>query len=268
MTGDRTFQTGGITYDATSFGFSNGRTRTFGTGVTVAYNSATKTYTLTAPGGATQTFGPADQQVIVAADGDPEPLNTTAYVKFVGTTREMFTLVVPGGAVPLSYTVIGTWSTSDQSSLGTVGPADPDTFRVAVGGSPTLASDMPKTGTANYAIGVDGTILANGNGYILLANSSGTFSANFGTGAITATLTLIGATPSCCSGSSINLGTFNGIGAIASAGPGYSGTLSGNGATGVFSGAFFGPQALETGFGYMLAGPNYSAAGVASGVKQ
>jgi hypothetical protein len=269
MTGNRTFQTGGITYLAGSSGFSNGTTQAFGSGTTVAYNAANDSYTLTAPDGATQTFGVADRQIEVGANGVPPSPNSLFYSKFIGNTGHKFTLVAPGGSVPLSYTVIGTWSTKEEEELGTViigASTKLATVRIAVGGSPTLSSDMPKTGTANYTIGVVGSAISSGDSYNLSGSSSGTFSANFATGGITTTLTLAG--QPAFSGSQINLGTFNGTGTIASGGPGYSGTLSGNGATGVFSGAFFGPQALETGFAYMLAAPNFSAVGAASGVKQ
>jgi hypothetical protein len=269
MTGNRTFQTGGITYLAGSSGFSNGTTQAFGSGTTVAYNAANDSYTLTAPDGATQTFGVADRQIEVGANGVPPSPNSLFYSKFIGNTGHKFTLVAPGGSVPLSYTVIGTWSTKEEEELGTViigASTKLATVRIAVGGSPTFSSDMPKTGTANYTMGVGGSAISSGDSYNLSGSSSGTFSANFATGGITTTLTLAG--QPAFSGSQINLGTFNGTGTIASGGPGYSGTLSGNGATGVFSGAFFGPQALETGFAYMLAAPNFSAVGAASGVKQ
>lgn len=65
MTGNRIFQTSGITYNTSTNGFTNGTNQAFGSGMTVAYNSATDSYTLTAPDGASQTFGPADRQVEV-----------------------------------------------------------------------------------------------------------------------------------------------------------------------------------------------------------
>lgn len=314
MTGNRTFQTGGVTYTSTPSGLSDGTTQNYGNGVTLAYNAAADSYTVTAPtgptvvflfgatptvtnvSGMTQTFGPADQAPSLLLS------NSVTYVKTNGDTRDQLTLIAPGGSVPLSYTVLGVWSTIALS-------AESGTFRVAVGGAPTLASDMPKTGTANYTIGVGGnailtqtpgisgtvsvpvTVLSNstfsgsvtnadaiayppGGGpvttvYSLAGNSSGTFSANFATGAITTTLVLAG-TALGQSGVPTSFGTFNGAGTLTSGGPGYTGTLTGVQApsSGSFSGAFFGPQAVETAFAYFLSGPNFSAAGGVGGVKQ
>lgn len=314
MTGNRTFQTGGVTYNADPLRLMDGTTQQFGSGVTVAYNASADSYTVTAPAGPavifflsgtsptttsfsgmTQTFGPADLQ-----PANPSLPNGVTYVKVDGTARHQLTLIAPGGSVPLSYTTLGTWSTVEIGS-------NSGTFRIAVGGSPTLASDMPKNGSASYAIGVGGTAIKTETGlpvttstplslpssgmsgsstlvtdvtpyppgypvtttYNLSGNSSGTFSANFATGAITTTLALVGtvagpgATP-------VNFGTFNGTGTLTSGGPGYTGTLAGGQtpSTGIFSGAFFGPQALETAFGYFLSGTNFSAAGAVVGAKQ
>ena len=119
---------------------------------------------------------------------------------------------------------------------------------------------------------VDGTAYPPGMGpvtttYSLSGNSSGTFSANFVTGAINTTLTLAG-TVAGSAAAPVNFGTFTGTGTLTSGGPGYTGTLTGTPADGIFSGAFFGPQALETAFGYFLSGTKFSAAGGASGTKQ
>jgi hypothetical protein len=65
-----------------------------------------------------------------------------------------------------------------------------------------------------------------------------------------------------------NFGTFTGTGSVSSGGPGFSGTLTGTGANGIFTGLFLGPQAVEMGFGYVLSGPSFNAAGGASGIKQ
>lgn len=254
MTGNRTFQTGGVTY---SGGFLNGSSQAFGSGTTVAYNAAADSYTVTAPGGATQTFTSADLQ-----PPNQQQLNTVTYLKDTGQTHETLSLIAPtsGGNVPLSYTVVGTWSTLNSSTMTA-------TTRVAVGGSPTLVGDMPKTGSASYSMGVGGAANSTGTNYTLSGNSSATFTANFANGTVATALTLAG-TPSAGGGAVENFGTFNGTGTIASGGPGYSGTLTGATANGVFSGAFFGPQALETAYGYNLNGVTFNAGGGATGIKQ
>lgn len=261
MTGDRTFQTGGVQYNTGPSGFSNGTNLAFGNGVRVAYTAASDSYTLTAPDNTTVTFNPSE---VV----QPAPAaNTIQWLKrnSSNVVTDQFTLIVPtSGGVALSYTIIGTWGTNLNSSS--------PTYRIAVGGAPTIASDMPKSGTANYTVGVGGAANLAGAPYNLSGNSTGTFSANFGTGAITTALTLTG-TPQPSGGTPTTFGTFNGSGTIASNSPGFTGTISGtasNGtaATGGFSGAFFGPQALEVGFGYTITAGTFSAVGGVSGVKQ
>ncbi|PTS72375.1 hypothetical protein DBR17_19870, partial [Sphingomonas sp. HMWF008] len=161
-----------------------------------------------------------------------------------------------------SYTVVGSWGCFDTT-------ANTGRIRLAVGGAPTIASDMPKTGTATYATGVGGAALVNGStiSNTLTANSTATFSANFATGSITTALTLAGPLSNATSGPITNFGTFNGTGTIASGSPGFTGTISGTGASGVFAGAFFGPQAREMGYDWAITGSNFNAVGTVTGVK-
>jgi len=262
MSGDRTFQTGGVQYNPAGNAFNNPTNQTYGNGVRVAYTAASDSYTLTAPDNTTVTFNPSE---VVQP---PVNANTIQWQKrnAASAVTDVFTLVVPtSGGVALSYTLIGTWGTNLATAQST--------YRIAVGGVPTIASDMPKTGTVNYTIGVGGSavIVGGGNPYTLAGNSTGTFSANFGTGAITTALTLAGT--QLPSGSVVtNFGTFNGTGTIASTPPGFTGTFSGtaaNGsaATGGFSGAFFGPQALEVAYAYTLSAGTFSAVGGVAGTK-
>ncbi|MDH7972319.1 hypothetical protein QH494_09010 [Sphingomonas sp. AR_OL41] len=259
MTGNRTFVTGGIQYNSVpNVGFSNAATQAYGAGVTVAYTAASDSYKLTAPDGSTVTFDPSNAQA-------PTPgSNAQTWVKISGTTRDQFLLAIPSvGGVPLSYTVIGTWSTIDTTTNRAL-------VRLAVGGAPTIASDMPKTGTATYNTSVGGAAVVTGVpvSYTLTGNSTATFSANFGTGAITTSLTL-GGTPSNGSSTVVtSFGTFNGTGSIAAGGPGFAGTLTGTGANGIFSGVFQGPQALEMGYDWSITGTNVTAVGSVVGVKQ
>lgn len=254
MTGDRTFQTGGVQYNTGPTGFSNASTQTFGSGVTVAYTVANDSYRLTAPDGSTVTFDPSNAQT------PPPGSNAQVWVKITGTTRDQFFLSVPSvSGVPLSYTLTGSWGRFDTTN-GT------GLVRLAVGGAPTIASDMPKTGTATYSTAIGGSAVVPGTAapYTLTGSSTATFSANFGTGAITTAMTLGGTQ----TGPAVtNFGTFNGTGTLTSAGPGFTGTVSGTGANGVFSGAFFGPQALEMGYQWSINGSALSAAGTVTGRK-
>jgi len=253
MSGNRTFQTAGVHYASSAAGISNPSTDQFGSGVTVVYTAASDSYQLTAPGGATATFTPADFQPAASAPTVP---NVAAYQKTSGSTSDILRLIVPTlNGVPLSYVTIGSWGHSVSGAT---------TLYLALGGAPTIASDMPKAGTASYAVTVGGTaVVPNGAGGAtanpLNGAATGTFSANFATGAITNSVHLLSTTGT-------DFGTFNGTGTIASASPGFSGTFAGT-TTSTFSGAFFGPQATEMGMAYFIGTPTFSVGGVVTGLK-
>lgn len=248
MSGNRTFQTAGVTYTTSASGFSNGSSNLMGSGVSIAYNAAADSYTLTAPGGSpTQTFGPGDSPTQVGT--------SLRYTKSTAGGQETLILTP---TTTLSYALFGGWVQSTASG---------STHRLAVGGSPTLASDMPKTGSATYTVpGVGGSASANGASYSLNGSSTATFSANFGAGTVATTLDLAG-TPQ-GGGAVSSFGSFTGTGTIAASSPGFSGTLTGTPANGVFAGAFFGPQAAEMALSYYLSGTNFGAAGQFGGTKQ
>ncbi|MEJ6009572.1 transferrin-binding protein-like solute binding protein [Novosphingobium aquae] len=255
MTGDRTFQSGGVQYNTSSAGIANGTTQNFGAGVTIAYTAASDSYRLTSPDAATFTFTPA-----MAQPPAPATPNSQVWVGVSGTQRDQLVLTVPASnGVALSYTILGSWGRIDTTTNN-------GTFRLAVGGSPTLSADMPRTGSANYTAGTGGTIVQSGAGYNLQGNSTMTFSANFAANSVSTTLTLAGT--QFTGGPITSFGTFNGTGTISSSGSGFTGTLTSTGATGLFSGGFFGPQALEMAMAWYLNGPTMSGAGLAAGIKQ
>lgn len=115
MTGDRTFQTAGVTYDAAASGFTNASAQDFGNGVQVVYNAAGDSYTLSATGAATATFAPAN---LVQP---PPASNTMQYTlrNNANVPTDVLTLNVPqtAGGVPLSYTLIGTWASRARMCL-------------------------------------------------------------------------------------------------------------------------------------------------------
>lgn len=255
MSGDRTFQSAGVQYSQVPGGFANGTAQALGSGVTVAYLSASDSYRLTAPDGVTVTFTPAD----VVSQPSTTP-NTLQWSKRTATGSDSFTLTVPTsgvGGVALNYMVFGSWSHTEGAN--TIG-------RLAVGGQPTIATDMPRTGSATYSVSTGGGAVQGGTIYSLNGNSSATFSANFGNNSVATSLTL-GGTTGALGTTVTQLGTFNGTGTISATGPGFTGTLSGNNANGVFSGAFFGPQAAEVGYDWVLSGSNFGAVGAVVGAK-
>lgn len=256
MSGDRTFQTAGVEYTASApNGLTNGTTQALGNGVTVAYTASSDSYKLTAPDGTTTTFNPLDVSV-----PSPSAPNSQRWAK--PGTNEAFVLTVPTvDGVALSYTIVGSW----QRPTAIPGQTD---IRLAVGGVPTLASDMPRTGSATYSAAMGGAVAQNGLAYSLNGSSSASFSANFANNSVATSLVLAGTSSPLLGGATTSFGTFDGTGTISSTGPGFGGTLSGNGTTGIFSGSFFGPKALEMAYAWYLSGGSLSAAGTVVGVKK
>jgi len=255
MTGDRSFQTAGVQYrvvtDPPAY-FAEGATQSFGSGVVIAYTAASDSYKLTAADGSTVTFTPADT-ITPGAEASLQRLKTNGAINDQLT---IFKTAVNG--VSLSYLMAGSWVHRDPANNASIS-------RLAIGGSPTIASDMPRSGSATYSTAVNGTMLANGTPFTLTGSSTATFSADFAANSVATALTLTGVQST---GTTVaNFGTFSGTGAISSSNSAFTGTLSGTGATGVFSGAFFGPQAKEMGYSWFLNAGIVQGAGFVVGVK-
>ncbi|NBC37625.1 hypothetical protein GTZ99_13805 [Novosphingobium sp. FSY-8] len=263
--GNQTFQSGGVGWTVGSgiIGQSNQTTQAFGQGVTIAYDAGADSYTLSAPsGGATSVFTPAMVDATQSTSGRMVWRNSATNEQLTIATAQV-------NGVNLSYTLTGLWL-KPNSSGGTAN------VYMAVGGVPTLASDVPRSGSANYTTSVGGTHVDANGAYTLTGNSSATFSANFAAGTVATTLSLNGTLLGGNAGapSTVALGSFTGSGTIASGTSGFSGTLTPganntSGMTGAFSGGFFGPQAVEMAYGWYLrnTATSSSAAGAAAGFK-
>lgn len=122
-----------------------------------------------------------------------------------------------------------------------------------VWGYPTVAADMPATGTATYTARVAGRIVTGGaGGTVLRANGTVTVTVNFATGSVTTTATV---TTGPLGGAQTAYGTFTGTGAIAVGATTFTGNF--NAASpipGNLAGAFFGPQAAELGISFAASG--------------
>ncbi len=265
LSGDQTLKSASIHYtfaDGTVYGQSS---QAFGSGVVISYAAATDSYTLTAPDGTTAIFNKS-------SINDSSPLSKFTpphYTSYSNNSTDTLTIdPATINGVTLSYTAVGDW-THLQNGI--------ETAYLAVTGVPTIAGDMPKSGTADYQASVTGSAFNGGpSGYSLAANSTASFSADFGAGTVSTTLNLSGATSA--NPVPVALGSYTGTGNIASGTPGFSGTLapaiSGSGtATGQFSGAFFGPQAKEMGYAWYVTsaangvGALFNAQGVVTGAK-
>jgi hypothetical protein len=252
LTGTQVFQTATIKYNVVAGVRQNYESQNFGAGSTITYNATNDSFIITPVGGAAVTF--------TQANLDPATTIPPGQLGFINGTSRLF-YITPGAAtgVPLSYTRLGSFNT--VAANGSIN------VELLVGGVPTIRSDLPTTGTANYTTGIGGTANLGGTNYSLANNSTATFSANFATGAINLGFALGGKINP--TAPRVDLGTATGTGTISSATSGFSGlfTSGTNVTSGLFTGSFFGPQAAEIGFNFQLAGPNFSAVGQGAGVK-
>lgn len=125
-------------------------------------------------------------------------------------------------------------------------------------------STLPKTGSASYSGTVAGSARDSGGAVFLLKGSS-TLSANFATGAYSTTLEFTGVKADGSTGLSSQ--SFSGVaGGFTLNGSPLNGNLTGSG-SGTWGGKFFGPNAEEFGYTFVVNGSNYSAIGVAAGKK-
>jgi hypothetical protein len=220
----------------------------------VAYTASTDSYLLTAPDGTTANFTPADFKPNQSAPIVP---NVAIYQQSNGSNFDSLRLAVPTvNGVALSYVTTGNWNHQVSGNATTY---------LAIGGAPTVASDLPRSGTANYSVSVGGTVIVpNGTGGItpnpLTGPATGTFSANFATGGITNSLHLVSTTGT-------DFGTFSGTGTITSGSSAFTGTFAGT-STSTFAGSFYGPQAAEMGMSYFIGTPTFNSVGVVTGIKQ
>jgi hypothetical protein len=267
LSGDQTLQSASIHYTFANGAVSGPGSQAFGSGVVISYAAATDSYTLTAPDGTTAVFNSSSR----TSSSSFSPLVSSTPTTFTSfnnnATDDLSVGAATANGVTLSYTAIGSW-THLQNGVQTV--------RLAVTGVPTIAGDMPKSGTANYQASVSGVAFNGGTSpYSLAANSTATFSADFAAGTVSTTLHLSGATSA--DPAPVALGSYTGTGNIASGTPGFSGSLApatsgSDTATGQFSGAFFGPQAKEIGYAWYVANTvnglsNFNAQGVVTGAK-
>lgn len=248
--GDKSFQTAGVSWQG-QVGGDGGTPRAFPLGdeLKIEFLDADDTYRVTPKGGTSYIFGPAFS----------EYNDHTQYVSNQGDWRYQFEIDIPKvNNVPLSYTRFATLTLTEQQNLIY-------TRYRTVWGIPTQNTDLPKSGTADYALSLIGSASHDGVSYSLGKYSAGTLSANFSTGAISTNLTF----SADIDGAATPLGTVSGDGTITSGTSGFSGALAGSDAgTGVFGGGFFGPQAEEVGYAWSYDGPDMqSSQGFAAGSK-
>jgi len=247
LTGDQTFQSAGVTY--VGVGTPTISTLAFGSGLVISYDAEADNITLTAPGGVPQvTFNEANATMPAA--------NVLRWDLGGSGPPNIVTLIGTG----TGYSFLGSWIIGD-------GPGQPRAYLVT-GGVPTLAGDMPTSGTVIYTLGVGGALVRGGvTSSVDSAASSGTltvtFSATGGTGTISIPLKE--------TGTGVSLGTLTGTITITQGSNAFTGQVQVTGVTNsstAIAGAFFGPQAQEMGGAFALEGADNGYVGQAFGSKQ
>lgn len=145
--------------------------------VGVSYNATNQAYTITANIGS-QSFAPSDRNAAASNN------LITVYTKTNGNVEDQLVLA-NGGAAGLTYSNFGAWTRVTKNAT-----ASPVHNSYVVYGIPTVAAEMPRTGTATYAT-VGGAVQATGNTLRSLTGT-GSLTANFGTGSLQTSLAVTG----------------------------------------------------------------------------
>jgi hypothetical protein len=222
----------------------------------VSYDAASQSYALT-DGSFSQTFSKVDI--------DPSQSNTkvTTYKVASGKTTDFLTLSNAGTAAGQTrYVGAGFWQRETDGSASTDGRFDAFTYGVQ-----TAAANMPRTGTASYAVQLLGASTL-GTSINALAGS-GRLDADFASGAIAAQ---VGYSETDLTTGSTNYGgVLSASAMIASGTNGFSGHLSFNitpePPTTEIHGAFYGPDASEVGASFSGTGDNSAIVGALWGGK-
>jgi hypothetical protein len=257
----RTLQSAGVHWSVDFNGLGGQAADTFGSGTTYTFDPQTGAISVATPTGITGVFTSVD----FAPQLSTSQTKVYSHISFSPSFQiQQLRVTKPTvDGVALEYTLALNFfdASFDRSASW-----------ISIAGDSTVARAMPKTGTATYAVGTGGTMLAPPASfpapftqYDLTGPSTGTFSANFGTGAIDTSLHLIGVAPT--GGAPVDFGTFTGSGAIAAGTSGFSGSFAGTTGAG-FSGGFFGPNAKEMGYGFNFKTGDLEAFGVAVGIKK
>lgn len=241
LTGDQTFQTAGVTYEITGPNpLTNPSAQGFGGGSVIDFIESTGVIRFTAPGG-TPTVD------VFEADGIQQSPGVTQWRIPVGSATPVDVITLFQGQT--TYSFLGIWSHAEGGTI---------TFRLGTGGVPTQDNDYP-SGSVAYAVAVGGSVNdGSGAKQVDTTRSTGTLTLDFATGMGSMSVELFDT-----SGNS--LGILTAAVAFTRSTNGFSGEVTFGGNTGVMSGAFFGPQAVEIGFGMALANGSNTYVGLGGG---
>lgn len=243
LDGDQTFATAGVTYRITSGALENGASYDLSGGPKIQYQESTDTFAVTVPGQAAAVFAAGDIKV--------QEENRVTF----DNGNAVLTLWSPTiNHIPLSYLQYGSF----YAQTGSTSQA-PQVY-LMVGGVPTIGSDMPTKGTANYSILAEGRVRYDGTSTNLIGGSTnGTLTVDFGSNSLSLDMHLLT--------TGFDYGQASGVASLTAGNPTFLGTLSNGYGVGEFGGSFFGPQAEEVGFSWFISGTDFYAVGLAGGRK-
>lgn len=227
-----------------------------GNDVTVAYDVDADSYTVKVRQNnvsSTTAFLPAD------INAGSSTANVTEYDRTVNGDDQTLLLFNPGNALAdLSYVTYGAWQHQHQGTT----TLDFDTS-FFVFGIRTPSSEMPTSGTADYAAAIDG-YWTDSSGLSAL-NGSAALSADFGAGTVDGEFDISGTNVNTAATKAFD--TFTGTADISD--NTFSGALDGTNTnySGDWDGGFFGPNAKEIGGSFRVKDGGNQAIGVFVGKK-
>jgi hypothetical protein len=201
--------------------------------VSIAFDLATKGYTITA-GGRTQTFLPAD------IDNAQSNAGVTVFVKRNGSTTDSLTLTKPGTSGRFTYEFVGGgyWQRTVDGSTAVSGNFDAFSYGIV-----TPAAGVPRTGTAVYSVDLLAAETIPND--VVGLTGQGKLAIDLGSGRIVLRGTIDNP-------AAFQAGAFSASALLSSTANAFNGTITLTGLgvpdfSGALNGRFFGPAAQEVG---------------------
>jgi hypothetical protein len=210
------------------------------TSLTIVYEAATRSYTISTAG-RSQSFKPTDIDPVQTGSG------ITVFKKTSGSLTESLSLTDPGISGPLSYDYVGSgfWQRAKKNSASVDFTFDAFTYGVE-----TVDASLPRTGVGLYSVELIG---ARAFGAPLAMAGQGTLQVNFLDGDISSRGQL--ATISLETNDVLSTGNYLATANLSSNGNSFAGTFTlddFNIFTGGWQGRFYGPAAQEVGATWYL----------------
>lgn len=236
-------------------GITTSQSNGFGSGVTLSYDAAGKSYTISINQG-----GISDRMTYSARHLDNDPAPGFAEYEQDAANGDDTTLLLRrtgtgNGGSGLSYLSYGLWERETDQA----GNSDLERWAMFVYGLRTTASQLPASGTARYTGTLDGLWTTDSASYRLSGTSA--LTADFANNSVSGTLTATGTDRA--TGARTAMDILTGTASISRSDASFSGSMTGNGGfAGSWNGGFFGPAATEAGGTFTVSRGAERASGV------